>query len=302
MALHLPYHLAILGVVEGSQQLAQARYIYYGAQNLFYNALHACNGKHLDGAALASNLTKNIEYFKLNESARGTIALGFVYEQIDFLGNDTGVCSEMMLANKTHVSADLHNLPHDFVYFLGRTIGAMFQAFDIDVPLEGKLTDGKVWSINIALESWVVVYIYFWSAVILLLVCYTITRLLSDDEHGRGTWRLVKHYATLSILSRALMIVFAIIMLVIGALNHMFIQYYLASALILPSVVLMLLKICWSDRISTMWKARKAQKARKYESVAASDVPVDEERTTHDNNTPMQGIRRRGTNAYGYPA
>lgn len=299
MALHLPYHLAILGVVEGSQQLAQARYIYYGAQNLMFNAFYACNGKHLDGADLASNLTKNIEYFKLNESARGTIALGLVYEQIYFLGNDTGVCSEAMLANETHVSSDLLDLPYDFLHFISRSVGAMFQAFDIGIPLEGRLSDGKVFSINVALESWVVVYIYFWSAVILLLVCYTITRLLSDDEHGRGIWRLVKHYAALSILSRAIMIVFAIIMLVIGTTNHMFIQYYVASAWILPSVVLMLWIICWSDRISAMWKARKA---RKYESVAASDHTIDGGRAMHENDTPSQGIRRPDTNAYGYPA
>jgi hypothetical protein len=78
MALHLPSHLAILGVVEGSQHLAQARCIYYNTQILFTRARYGCVGQHLDGHALASNLTKTIDYLKINESARGTLALHYV--------------------------------------------------------------------------------------------------------------------------------------------------------------------------------------------------------------------------------
>jgi hypothetical protein len=78
MALHLPFHLAILGVVEGSQQLAQAHYIYRCIHRMTAKVWETCVGQHMEGQALTADLTKTIEYFKLNESARGKFLTDFI--------------------------------------------------------------------------------------------------------------------------------------------------------------------------------------------------------------------------------
>lgn len=282
MALHLPFHLAILGVVEGSQHLTQARYIYSSAEQLFSMVWYGCVGQHLDGQSLTTNLTKSIEYFKINESARGTLALNFVSREIDKLGDNSGVCSP---SNTTDLNVPYRGIPLTFEAFLDQSISAMVQALEIDIPPEG-----KVHTINIALRSWIVVYTYFWSAIILLLVCYTITSLLADGN--KHHWRNPGRYASLSILSRVFMIVLAMVMLILGSRSDMFIQHYIASSWILPTVVLTLWIVCLSDRASKMWRRRK-ERGRKYKSVATTQ---NEQQNEHS------GVQRRGTNAYGYPS
>ncbi|OAL02009.1 hypothetical protein IQ06DRAFT_346610 [Phaeosphaeriaceae sp. SRC1lsM3a] len=289
MALHLPFHLAMLGVVEGSQQLAQARYIYHNTRLLISNAYYACVGQHLEGQALASNLTKNIDYFKINESAQGEAALNLVWDQVYFLGNNTGVCSEYNTTRS--IGSAFGGVPDDFTFFFGRAIGAMFQSFNLDIPGEDT-TPG----VETALNSWKVVYIYFWSAIILLLVCYTITALLAEaDEIGH--WRNPIRYLGISVLARTAMIVMAAVLLGVGLREkgyYIWLQEYIASSWVLPTVVLALWIICLSDRVEKMWMNRKSKKT-KYESVAA----VESERfETID----TEGVRRRGTNAYGYPS
>lgn len=292
MALHLPFHLAILGVVEGSQQLAQARYIYYTTRLLIDNAYYACVGQHLDGQALATNLTKNIDYFKINESAQGGAALPLVWEQVYYLGNATGVCSEYNISRAT--GSDFRGVPLTFSAFFGRAIGAMFQSFNLDIPSEDK-TPG----VQTALNSWLVVYTYFWSAIILLLVCYTITALLAEADEV-GHWRNPVRYLGISVLARAAMIVLAAVLLGVGLREggyYVWIQVYVASSWVLPTVVLALWIICLSDRAEKMWMNRKTKKSKKteYESVAAGE---SEGFATVD----VGAVRRRDTNAYGYPS
>jgi hypothetical protein len=167
----------------------------------------------------------------------------------------------------------------------------MFQALDIDIPHEG-----QVRGLNVALRSWVVVYTYFWSAILLLIVCYTITTLLAEIDN-RGNWRSLRRYASISILSRAAMSILAAVLLAVGVTskpNYYFIQYYIASAWILPTVVLASWVISMSDRMEHLWTKRKERSTR-YESVAMVD------RVKHEPEG-LGGVRRRTTNGYGYPS
>lgn len=285
MALHLPFHLGILGVVEGAQQLVQAHYIYHSIEILGTKTYDACVKEHLDGEALTKSLFKAIKYFKINDSARGTLALDYVYEQIYILGNDTDVCSP---SNSTDLHNDLHGIPTDFSMFLNRGIGAMVQALDIDIPAEGEFH-----GFNIALQSWVVVYTYFWSAIIMLLLCFTVTRLLADG--GESRWQKSWRYKFWPVWSRAVMITIAVTMLVIGTTHHLFIQRYIASGWILPTVVLKLWSICMTDRFSRRWAKKRAGK-QTYESVENGEGLRGGEEE-HE----MGRLRSRGTNGYGYP-
>lgn len=296
MALHLPFHVAILGVVEGAQQLAQAVYVYSNTSTLFNKVIDACVDGHLDGGALASNLTKTVDYFKINESARGTLALNYVWPEVYTLGNETGVCSP---ANTTQLDNTLLGIPLSFSEFLVRTISAMYQSFDIDI--KGETDDISQSGFFVALDSWALVYTYFWSAIILLELCYLITSLLAETPDGAGHWRSKRRYTTSIILSRGTMIILAIVLLVLGrAYNYghgqyMFIQSYIASSWILPTVVLKLWFICINDRLSKLREHRRQQK-QKYQSVS-SVAPAEDLPEEHG-----PGIRRRQTNGYGYPS
>jgi hypothetical protein len=205
------------------------------------------------------------------------------------LGNTSDVCSP---ANTTDLGNDFNGIPSTFTQFLGRAIGAMVQALDIDIPPESE----EAYGVDIALRSWIVVYTYFWSAIILLLACYMITALLADSEEGR--WRSPWTYFTMPIRWRAGVTILAIVMLVLGLTapppRHYFLQIYVSSPWVLPTVVLALWLICLSDRASKLWVQRKARKT-KYESVNLDDGE------RHDGQE-LVGVRRRGTNAYGYPS
>lgn len=295
MALHLPFHLGILGVVEGSQQLAQARYIYYNTGILFQKLLDGCVEGQLNGEALAKNLTKTVDYFKFNESARGTLALDYVWPQVYFLGNETNVCSA---ANTTNLDNGTYGLPYTFSEFLIRTISAMYQSFEIDIEKEGDAIEES--GFFVAVDSWAVVYTYFWAAIILLEVCYLVTALLAETSDGSGHWRSWGRYTTPIILSRGSMIALAVVLLVLGRAivtngQFVFMQSYIRSAWILPTVVLKLWFICVNDRMNKMWGQRRKKK-QAYKRVSAtmpSDRPIER---------PDAELKRKGTNGYGYPS
>jgi hypothetical protein len=248
MALHFPLHLSILGVAEGAQHMALARYLYRCAEDFAENTWRACVGSHLDGAALAHNLTWSMDHFKLNESARGGEALHLVNEQILILGNMTNVCSP---ANTSNLNNGQYGVPIQFRTFLKSGVSAMFQAFDLDIPQEGQATYG----FEIAAHSWVVVYTYFWSAIILLVVCLTVSSLLaSTNKRGPVEWSSLRW---ISVGARSVMIVFSLIMLVVGMVSYEWMYKYLSSPWVLPTVVLQLFIVCLGDRVSKIRTRRR---------------------------------------------
>lgn len=277
MAMHLPLHLAILGVVEGSQQLALARYIYYSAEKLIVKAWYGCVGMHLDGSALAQNLTDAVKYFKISDSAQGNLSLGPVFDEIYFLGNQSGVCSP---GNTSNLQNGLGGMPLSSREFLTRAIGAMFQAFNLDIPIEG-----DVYGLRVATRSWRVVYIYYWSAILLLLACLTASALLAQRNFHYGVMNRLP-----SLIARAIMVIFSIVILVLGVKNPYFRDEYLGSAWILPTVVLQLWIVCLGDRASKLLKRRREKKMKRYEEVTPAESS-DEERA-------FMSTER---NAYGYP-
>ncbi|KAF2121284.1 bacterial low temperature requirement A protein-domain-containing protein [Lophiotrema nucula] len=262
MILHLPLHLAILGVAEGSQHIALARYTVYSATKLGTYVYYGCVVNHLDGPKLAANLTKAIDSFKLGDSDKGQLALPLVYEQVYFLGNQSGVCSA---SNTSDIHNGMKGIPLSLTVFFERAIGAMFQSLDMDIP-----TEGAVWGVQIATRSWKVVYTYYWSALLLLLICLTISALLAD----RGI-RLARFRVT-SLIARAIVTTFYVFALIHGLMNEAFYEKYLRSAWILPTAVLCLELVCIGDRISKWSRQRKEKKDVEYAQVSPSDASDEE--------------------------
>jgi hypothetical protein len=278
MALHFPLHLAVLGVVEGAQHMALARYLYRCAEDFAAMTYRACVESHLDGAKLSSNLTWNIEHFRLNESARGGEALHLVNEQIQMLGNLTGVCSP---SNTSNLNNGQYGVPIAFRDFLKRGVSGMFQAFDLDIPQEGQMTYG----FDVAAHSWIVVYTYFWSALILLIVCLTTASILANpNKRGPVHWNSLRWIA---VGTRVVMICFSLIMLVVGLVSYEYMYKYLSSPWVLPTVVLQLFIVCLTDRLASVRKKRA-------ENAVFWKLP-------EKNGEPSVEIElEEPTNAYGY--
>ncbi|KAF2660786.1 hypothetical protein K491DRAFT_754309 [Lophiostoma macrostomum CBS 122681] len=253
LILHLPLHLAMLGVVEGSQHLALARYLTYNAEELFIMAYHGCVLGHLDGEELARNLTEAIEYFEIDESAQGALALPYVYDQIYYLGNLTGVCSA---ANTSNSQNGLQGMPLSSAQFFTRGIGAIFQSFDYDIAPEG-----EVYGVAVADRSWQVVYTYYWVSMLFLLVCLTISALLADRGLHHVKQRLW------AFVARAKMMIVSAILLGLGLTHDGFFDMYVRSVWILPTVVLQLWVVCLGDRVSKSLVTRKEAKERNYQAV-----------------------------------
>lgn len=277
MAMHFPLHLAVLGVVEGAQHMALARYIYSCAEGFARNTFHACVEAHLDGPALADNLTRSIEYYKLNESAQGGEALLLVRDQIYYLGNLSGVCAP---ANTSNLNNGQWGVPLSFREFFKRGVSAMFQAFDLDIPAEG-----QVYGFKVAAHSWIVVYTYFWSAIILLFLCLTASSLLADRSSA-----LRKRFRWTAIGTRTVMIVFSICALVLGLRSYNFMYDYLSSPWVLPTVVIQLGIVCIADRVSKV--RRKRREGRFFWSLSSDG----------EGKRAADEVELEHTNAYGYRA
>lgn len=257
--------------------MALARYIYSCAEEFAWATWRGCVAGHLDGPELAHNLTKNIQHFKLNESAQGDEALALVYEQIYFLGNQTGICSP---ANTSHHNNGQLGVPLGFREFFKRGVSAMFQAFDLDIPQE----DQQFYGFRVAAHSWRVVYTYFWAAIILLFICLTMSSLLAD----KGTVRF-RRFRWAALSSRAIIILFSIIALTLGLGNYNFMYDYLRSMWVLPTVVIEFSIVCIGDRIS---RARRKNR----ESKLFWSLPPDDEKQKED----VTESEVESTNAYGY--
>lgn len=111
MILHLPLHLSILGVVEGTQHIALARYIDYSAEKFSSFVYKGCVRNHLDSPKLAKNLTDAVGFFKISYSAKRAMSLLFVYDQFYLLGNQSGVCSPK---NTSHTANEMSGIPESF--------------------------------------------------------------------------------------------------------------------------------------------------------------------------------------------
>jgi hypothetical protein len=99
--LHFPLHLAIVGVVEGAQQMAAARYVSYNIYKLNNYVLDLCYNQNLSGSKLADKLVDLFfNTFKLDSKPETLMYLFLpdpgIAETVRNLRNSTnvGICSK----------------------------------------------------------------------------------------------------------------------------------------------------------------------------------------------------------------
>lgn len=240
--LNFPLHLGIVGIVEGSQQIALARYVFkqFGS---FQNTIgSACLTEHLSGANLTNALITTVKSFKLDEKIESRDQVPVILASIYAVGNATGVCAE---SNTTAAA-----MPPLLREASTDVLGGLFESTGV------KVMAGED-AFRSARSAYLTLYIYYWASVFLAMVCFAaLFWVVSSKDRPRGGCAGANVFERLAIASRMFVAAVAVGMAA-GAANHMFIYHFMKSPAVLPVVVGLLAAIVLCDRLGR-WLALRA--------------------------------------------
>ena len=234
--LHFPFQLAIVGVVEGSQQLALARYTIKNAFKVTTTLVKHCQTENLDGAKLRDSLRTLLDYFELDTKTETWKYFDDALRSIYRIGNATGICSP---ANATSYDTDW---PKDILIVDAAISNGIYVGLGMKIPVS-KLDDYT--PLEVAINGWRLVYMYFWTSFCVLVTCMIIFLFL-----------IRRHRADLfdftSVISRLLVLgVGGALVSLIANKDRLY--GALASSMLLPICVLLLFMVLLTDKLSSLW-------------------------------------------------
>ncbi|WYZ34032.1 hypothetical protein EsH8_I_000308 [Colletotrichum jinshuiense] len=229
--LHFPFHLGMIGVVEGSQQIALAWQVlsYYG--DFFNDMRSACVTRTEDGRNLTNSIITSFEGLKMPDSAETRNMIPGIYQEIYKLGNTSDICSP---GNTT--SDDYMFLPPAFEKVTKRVLGVLFESYN------GVSSSGDEDPDDIAHPAYSTVYIYYWSSFLFVVAFFAIFILIT-----RHTDRPLNVFDKAAVTTRGVAALLAV-GLAAGAASEKFIFMYLKSSATLPTVAAIFLVILVVDR------------------------------------------------------
>jgi hypothetical protein len=237
--LHFPLHLSIVGVVEGAQQVALARYMLYNLRKYGAKMVDICVNKQLDGEDLVDALADGVDYFQLDKKAD---SLPWYQEAIAYVaqaGNEAGICADTQ-------AADVTELPELLQEIFAHTASGFYASLGVKLdPHDGPL--------ETALESWKIVYRYFWSATLILLGCFIVCMLLIRRNK-------MDFFDISSLINRGTALCIAALLLGLSASKD-FMYGLLETPFILPTLALLLYLIILTDRFSAWMANRRNRKS-----------------------------------------
>jgi hypothetical protein len=251
--LHFPFQLAIVGVVEGSQQIALARYVTRNADKVAKTLIQHCQTEHLDGQKLQKALKYLLDYFELDSKVE---TYGFFEEAqvaIWNIGNATGICSPANATTYEDVDNYAHGTwPQDFKNVEVLLSNGMYIGLGMKLPVDKLETTTPL---GVAVGGWKLVYLYYWSSFCLLIACLIIFLIL-----------IRRHKADLfdftSIISRSLALgVGGAMLALLSDDNRLYTA--ISSPALLPMVVVLLFLLLISDKISALWCNWRIKKSGK---------------------------------------
>ncbi|KAK0648006.1 bacterial low temperature requirement A protein-domain-containing protein [Cercophora newfieldiana] len=238
--LHFPIHLAIVGLVEGAQQVALARYIARGILKLEHSFTEYCFRDHLDGEKLTEKLASSINYLQLDKKLHSLIYLDEIQLAIWEVGNTTGIC------DASGGGTGAIDFPEALSLLYANTAAAMYSALGLAIPLDKDV-------IETMFESWKLVYRYFWAAFMLLMACFLVVMvLIRTTKSDVFDWVAVTIRATSVIASLGLLLLSVDKKLMYGIME---------TGWILPVSVGMIYLIIVLDRISALIANRRNRKS-----------------------------------------
>jgi hypothetical protein len=160
--LHFPLHLAIVGAVEGAQQMVLARYLLQNAEKFAAKCVDYCVVKGYEGKKLTEALLAAVDYFAFADKPETLMQLHVIKNTIYELGNSTNLCTPAGLKSQQKELGyyEISELVLDVT-------GALFQANGAKLP---KGTDPTL-SVE---HAFLTVYEYYWASWIVLFLCSNI--------------------------------------------------------------------------------------------------------------------------------
>ena len=239
-ALHFPIHLAIVGLVEGAQQIALARYVANGILKLEKSLLQYCVKDHLDGAALRDKLLASIKYFKFDKKLSSLIFLDDIQADVYSIGNTTGICGSGV------TGSSVVDLPDAFMDLYAHTAAAMYSALGTSLPVDKDV-------IGVMIESWKLVYRYFWAAFLILIGCFLVVTIMIRTTK-------VDAFDYMAFFTRGAVVIVAASLLGVSASKDLMYKI-METPYILPVAVILLYLIIFLDRIGATianWRNKKS--------------------------------------------
>jgi hypothetical protein len=238
-----------VGVVEGSQQLALARYTIKNALKVEKDITEYCGVQQLDGVKLRDKLLYLLNYFELDLKMETKTFFKEAQSTIFSIGNNTGICSPEKAGE--YMDGD-KMWPDEFVNVTNSISNGIYVGLGMKIPSK-KLDDGSIQPLDIAVKSWELVYMYYWACfclLILILICF----LLLIRRHK------VDLFDFTSVISRFLALGVG------GALLGLYadktrLYNAISTSMLLPICVILLFLILCVDKLSSIycnWRLKKS--------------------------------------------
>ncbi|KAH7392648.1 bacterial low temperature requirement A protein-domain-containing protein [Pyrenochaeta sp. MPI-SDFR-AT-0127] len=277
--LHFPFQLSIVGVVEGAQQLALARYVNKNAEKVTKSLIQYCRTENLDGTKLQDKLTELLEYFELDQKLDTMTWFEAAEEAVDKIGKTAGICSAENVKKYTGVDT----WPQEFVTFSSSISNGVYTGLGMKLPLD-KLE--KYSPFEVARKAWTLVYMYFWACFCMLIIC-SIVFLFLIRRHK------VDLFDFTSVIIRFLVLGVGGAMMALLA-NHQRLVDALRSPALLPICVVLLFLILVTDKASALWcnwrlKKSGQQYALEYEEHGHHEHHADGHGAVHETHTSLHG-------------
>ncbi|KAJ9666764.1 hypothetical protein H2201_003168 [Coniosporium apollinis] len=267
-ALHFPFHLAIVGVVEGSQQIALAHYVFKSTAKLMKDIEIHCTIQQLEGVDLINALNKSVEYFQLNTKIESLLEYKTIQADLRDLAQyeGQGLCSpEYTSQFNTTNEAWPFNYPPEFGNLTQHTYGGIYASLGIKLDWQKNIA-------SVAISAFRTTYIYYWSAMLVLLACMMVfLYLIRRNRMDVFDW--------VAQIVRALLFGLAAVMLIL-ARSDATLTKLLESPALVPLVAIMLFLLVLSDRMSksfSNWRLKRSGQ----EFVDDDDDEEEEEEEEH---------------------
>ncbi|KAF2755590.1 hypothetical protein EJ05DRAFT_478564 [Pseudovirgaria hyperparasitica] len=235
--LHFPFHLSVVGIVEGAQQIVRARYVIDGDKKFNKSAMQYCVKENLDGIKLQNKLAELIRYYDFPSKAQSNQFLPDIYESLYAVGNHTDICSPENSEGYVNANGEMIAYPDELWYLWEKTISAVYA---------GTVTDKQVPDFDDALTSsisaWETAYSYFWGA-LGLLAFTTILMFFMCRRSKRDI------YTYFGIGVRVFVLVMAAFLGGYAAANDDFFTSFMYSSAVVPTAMACLFLIVFVDSI-----------------------------------------------------
>ncbi|KAF1977924.1 hypothetical protein BU23DRAFT_499937 [Bimuria novae-zelandiae CBS 107.79] len=253
--LHFPFQLAIVGVVEGSQQVALARYVIKNWAKIDTSIDEYCLQQNLDGAKLRDKLLDLLDYWYFTSKTETYKFQAITEASIWKIGNTTDICAKENV--KEFVDKD--SIPPLFYDMAIDMFDGVYVGLGMKLPAD-KLE--KQTASEVALKSWKLVYLYYWSSFCMLMLC-SIVFLVLIRRHRHDLFDFV------SIGSRvAALIIGGVLCALVG--NEVGLYQFLGSPAVLPTCLVLIFLVLCFDKLSAVfcnWHLLKSRQpyAKEYE-------------------------------------